>query len=264
MYKKIIWPFFLVLAIVLSILFAIGFIWALGITSNNKLATKEETVNLENKKADQLGAIREDDGVYELLILGDSIGVGVGDDQGLGLGERYGTQLNEVEDTQVEVINLAVSGAVSGDLAKLVGSGQIDAQIQGADEMIISIGGNDINKLFESEEITINADYEALAKSYNQQIEEIIRRIQELNPQVRMVFIGIYNPYGDKVGSQKLRLLFNWNYESQMMIESFDNTLLVPTYDLFRFHLETYLAIDQFHPSATGYEAIVDRLIRIK
>jgi lysophospholipase L1-like esterase len=37
----------------------------------------------------------------------------------------------------------------------------------------------------------------------------------------------------------------------------------VPTYELFKYHLDSYLSPDEFNPSGEGYQAIVEEVFDI-
>jgi lysophospholipase L1-like esterase len=76
-----------------------------------------------------------------------------------------------------------------------------------------------------------------------------------------VVFIGLYNPIGKDLTSDKVSILNEWNYQSQQLLSLDSNAIFIPTYDLFKYNLQDYLAADNFHPNSTGYQAISDRII---
>lgn len=76
-----------------------------------------------------------------------------------------------------------------------------------------------------------------------------------------VVFIGLYNPFGKDLTSDKVSILNEWNYQSQQLLSLDSNAIFIPTYDLFKYNLQDYLSADNFHPNSTGYQAISNRII---
>ena len=126
--------------------------------------------------------------------------------------------------------------------------------------IFISIGGNDIKDLLDNENITIALDYDELISAYLSDIEGILNEIKSSNEEAYIVMIGLYNPFGDRVSIERLSILFDMNYRTSLFLSSYPNSVYIPTYDLFKYNLDSYLTFDEFHPSALGYNAIVERI----
>lgn len=249
-----IWPLLLVLSIALMLIFVTGVIIAIAITNDgNKnpedLAESAETIETEPAST-----------ANSILVLGDSIGYGVGDEPDMGIGKRYAALIDP--DNTITVVNLSVSGAISADLAALVAAPENDAYISAADLIIISIGGNDLNRLQYQDALSLDAAFQEIVSRYQEHLEATISRIRALNPEVQIALIGLYNPYPDQ-DPQKSQKLFEWNYQTRLIAATDKKTAYIPTDEAFNYHLQTYLAADQFHPSSIGYQVIADALDRI-
>jgi len=193
-------------------------------------------------------------------VLGDSIGYGVGDEPGMGIGKRYAA-LIDPEQT-IAVSNLSVSGATSADLAALVAAPENVAFISAADLIIISIGGNDLNRIQYADALSLDAVFQETFNTYKDNLEATLSHIRALNPAAQIALIGLYNPYPDQ-DPQKSQKLLEWNYQTRLVADADLKTAYIPTDDQFKYHLETYLAADQFHPSSIGYQVIADALDRV-
>lgn len=253
MIKKI-WPVILIVAIALMLVFATGVIIAIVISNGgkkNQEALPEPAATSQNEPVSATDTI---------LVLGDSIGYGVGDDPDMGIGKRYAA-LIDPERTS-EVANLSVSGAISADLATLVAAPENAAVISAADLIIISIGGNDLNHLETTDTLSLDAVFQETITSYQKNLEATLKRIRTLNPEAQIALIGLYNPYPDQ-DPQKAQKLLEWNYKTQLLAAAALKTAFIPTDEAFKYHMNSYLAADSFHPSSSGYQVIAEALNRI-
>ncbi|MBC3901203.1 hypothetical protein GH811_16450 [Acetobacterium malicum] len=253
MIKKI-WPLLLVLSIALMVIFATGVIIAIAITNGGDknpetLPNPAETIETEPISA-----------ANSILVLGDSIGFGVGDEPDMGIGQRYAALVSL--DNPLTVANLSVAGAVSADLAALVSAPENAAIISATDLIIISIGGNDLNRLQYQDALSLDVAFQETFNTYQNNLEATLNRLRTLNPEAQIALIGLYNPYPEQ-DPQKSQKLFEWNYQTQLLAAAAENTAYIPTDDAFKYHLSTYLAADQFHPSSIGYQVIAEALDRI-
>lgn len=260
MNKKILWLILFVFSIVIALGFIIGIVTTIHITTSTQngemtksnIETSIEKTNSVFKSADNLN----------ILVIGDSIGAGVGDETSMGLGKGYALKLND-NSKSTEVINLSVPGAKTEDLLAVIQNTETDAFLIQSHMVMISIGGNDIKSLLDNEASTLSIDYEELLTQYLSDLKVILNAIKAKNADTQIVFIGLYNPYGDKVDMEKIELLLNMNYKTSLLVDSYSSSVYIPTYDLFKYHLDAYLTIDDFHPNAAGYSAIVDRIMSV-
>jgi lysophospholipase L1-like esterase len=236
------------------VIFATGVIIAIAISNGGgeqpeTLAEPAETIQAEPVSA-----------ANTILVLGDSIGFGVGDEPNMGIGKRYAALISP--DNPLTVANLSVSGAISADLAALVVAPENAAFISAADLIIISIGGNDLNRLQYQDALSLDAAFQETFNTYQNNLEVTLNRLRALNPEAQIALIGLYNPYPEQ-DPQKSQKLFEWNHQTQLLAAAAEKTAYIPTDDAFKYHLSTYLAADQFHPSSIGYQVIAETLDRI-
>ena len=92
-------------------------------------------------------------------------------------------------------------------------------------------------------------------------LEGCLKTIRKSNSSCIIAFVGLYNPFGKDITPDKIDFLNSWNYNTEQLITTDENTLFIPTYDLFKYNLDKYLTIDKFHPNSTGYKAISKRLL---
>jgi lysophospholipase L1-like esterase len=265
MNKKIIWIIFLLITVIFTAVFLGGFIISINITSSNIDDESVQEEPLEGAVTDK--EIKVDDSqegdMFTILILGDSIGAGVGDDTGLGLGKGYGKLIEKDISREIIVVNLAQPGAEISDMMKVLDDDETIRIISSADIVLISIGGNDVNHLMNSRSQVSTINYEETLERYLVNLGKALVLINENNSDVQRAIIGLYNPYGDEVDEETREMLLNWNYRTELLISSYPNSIYIPTHDLFKYNLDDYLTIDDFHPSADGYNAIVERLYKV-
>ena len=258
MYRKIVFPIVLILSTISMVVFTSGFIDSISITTSN---TNNDLIAKEDVNGNKETFLSNDENVLNLLILGDSIGSGAGDEAGKDIGRRYGELVDEKN--EVNTINLSISGSKSKELLERVNEEGYDEIIENSDLVIISIGGNDLKEILDSRTLDLFVDYDNILLKFLNNLESIIGALREKNNDSQIVYVGLYNPYGEKLSQEKLDLLMDWNYETQRQIESYNETVYIPTYDLFKYNLQAYLSIDEFHPSAMGYDAITKRLYNV-
>lgn len=260
MYKKVIWPLLLVISIGLSIVFITGFIASIVVSKSEESVPTEQQLESSTVKPEEGESISED--ASEILILGDSIGFGVGDEENLGIGKRYLDLIDEEDENKRTITNISVPSYESNELVNLIKSAENKASISKANLIIISIGGNDLNRLEYEDSVSLTLAFEEALKNYKENLALIIKEIRAINPDAQLALIGLYDPYS-KEEPEKTRLLLEWNYETRLIVDSDVKFAYVPTYELFKYHLTDYLSPDEFHPNGSGYQVIAEELDRI-
>lgn len=240
-----------VTALGLSLVFGVGFFQALQIGSNT--SKREQMV----REAGSAVATDERSGTV-IVTLGDSIGAGVGDEAGLGIDERYLSLLDQAERSALSSENFAVSGAETSDMRTTLQSGAVDLALKDAAFILISIGGNNLNRINETSAALEMAAYDEALKAHRENLAASLTYIRERNPLAHILVLGLYNPYGNRRDDQALRLLHRWNYETRETVTAFEGTNMVPLYDIYEGHLDRLLSIDRFHPSGEGYQVIAE------
>lgn len=262
MFRKILWPGLVAVSILLMVVFLIGGYVALTISQGPSEGNTDGPVLGEQGFEDSSESESPLEVGNHLVILGDSIGFGIGDEETLGIGNRYVALVDPEGSRDIQVTNLAVAGAVVGDLRTLVGQGAYEPDLTKASLIIMSIGGNDLNALQGQDKATLTLDFKEILDAYKVDFEAIVKRIRQVNPDVQVAVVGLYDPYNNK-NPEQTKLLLEWNYETRLMVHEDGNMVYIPTYELFQHHLDAYLAFDNFHPSGEGYNLIAQLLYEI-
>ena len=257
MIKKIMLRIITVVGIVVIITSIIGIIASVYITTRpaaktdikNKLV--KETVKSVEKPKNK---------VYNVLSMGDSIANGTGDETGRGFADYYADSYKKSTKQTIKVNNIAVNGDVSDGLSQIVSRKATSPIIQSANLIFISIGGNEIKQFATSNDISSLAGIKTVEDHYLSNLGNVFKKIRGENSNCTIVFIGLYNPFGDDITQDKLQLLDDWNYETQKLVSDDSNAVYIPTYDLFKYNMKKYLTIDNFHPNSEGYKAIARRI----
>ncbi|MNJ52879.1 GDSL-like Lipase/Acylhydrolase [compost metagenome] len=92
----------------------------------------------------------------------------------------------------------------------------------------------------------------------------IADKIRETNPEAQLVYISLYNPFSDLPGMREIgdEAVSRWNHIVTNILRERERTLVVPTFDLFTYNSQKYLASDHFHPNGAGYQIIAERMMQ--
>lgn len=208
---------------------------------------------------------------WKIVALGDSLTVGTGDSTGSGYVRRAAEQLAETYDKNVHITNnLAIGGLRADELLERFNErGYVNAITQ-ADLVFFTIGGNDLfqfasggGSLADSGDISPEQLREHLPIG-QQRLQRVTEQIRKLNPSVRIVYVGLYNPLYDvpMMRVEASRIVREWNnFASDLALQD-GNMTVVPTYDLFEASGSRYLSSDHFHPNDEGYASIAQRIVQ--
>ena len=261
MFKRVVWPMLFFISLALIVIFTGGLIASLRITSAKDHVN--EAVSEEKQQAEKQVVLQDDDS-FHLLLIGDSLATGVGDESGRNLGERYVEWAGkETDSIEWKVVNFSVPGSQTNEWVGLLKEEVYVDAIKKTDMIFLSIGGNDLKAIDPAGSLTGLVEYEEKLNQYLSDLQTIISSITEWNPNVQVVVIGLYNPYGVSIGEQQIQLLLEWNYETLLSVEKQVNWVYVPLYDLFKYHQDAYLFLDDFHPNEDGYNAIANRIYEV-
>lgn len=259
MHKKIIWFLILTLAITSSLVFSVGFIASLKITtaSGNTGNSVKSNVDMsaQGKQTAELS-----NNSYNILVMGDSLAKGTGDEKGQGFANDFAGLWKTKTTKAIKVNNIAVNGDVSSGLLQISKSEETLRAVENSKIIFISIWGNEIKKFQSANASSVPTDIKRVEDSYLSNLKGIFKSIRSRNKDSIIVFIGLYNPFEKDSASNKTALLNDWNYQTQQLISQDSNSIFIPTYDLFRHNLDKYLSADNFHPNAAGYDAISKRI----
>ncbi|MGG3470725.1 SGNH/GDSL hydrolase family protein [Neobacillus pocheonensis] len=242
-----------VISVLFCLIWLIGLGWAVGDYYAGKPETVPETNTVSKKVENKKG--------LTIVALGDSLTRGTGDETGKGY---VGDLIDEIKGKTkrpVQLTNLGINGQRSDQLRKQVEQKEIQRQIQKADMVLVTIGGND---LFRGGQglIDFNAgNIATIEKKYLDNLKFIFEQIRKNNSNANVFFIGLYNPFIElEQGKEMSKVVRHWNYDSAEVSAAFPKIVFVPTFDLFELKVNDYLYSDKFHPNSKGYRLIAERV----
>lgn len=202
-----------------------------------------------------------DEEKVQIVALGDSLTRGTGDSEGKGYIGYLLSNLEKKTDQKLALSNLGIKGLTSSQLAAQLKEKEIQRQIQTADIILVTIGGND---LFRSGQGLVDLRPESLQPietAYSQNLNSILSELRAGGANAKIFLIGLYNPFIElENAEQTSKIVRAWNYQSSEISALFPNTVFVPTFDLFQLNVNDYLYTDRFHPNTEGYKLIAERV----
>lgn len=183
------------------------------------------------------------------LVLGDSLARGTGSTDGLSIVER-------ALKADGRVYNLSTEGLRMEGLLPFLNSDQVLMAIKEADDIFISIGGNDLRQVARGDFANRDQHFETALKQYLSQLDALVEQILSNNDKAKITFLGLYPLTSTLEDNQ---YLVKWNNETQLFLVRDDRLHFLPTYDLFQNQWEAFLSADGLHPNQMGYEAISNR-----
>lgn len=241
------------IAIFFCLLWLVGLGWAVG----NYYAGKPEKVpqktavstKAENKKG------------LTVVALGDSLTRGTGDETGKGYVGVLVDEIKEKTKHPVQLTNLGINGQRSDQLKMQVQQTEVGRQLQKADVILVTIGGNDLFRGGQGLMDFETGDIAAIEKKYLSNLKFIFEQIRKNNQTANVFFIGLYNPFIElDQGKEMSKVIRHWNYDSAEASAAFPKIVFVPTFDLFELKVNDYLYSDKFHPNTKGYRLIAERV----
>jgi len=204
------------------------------------------------------------DGVFRILVVGDSLAKGTGDETGKGFAVNVLEAFRKKG--KAEITNLAVNGMESPEVLAVVQSPNVRALAAGASLILVSVGGNDL-----SHSVTRGAAPTGVADAvadtrarYAKNLRDLLASLREANPTARICVLGLYDPFGgdEARGRLEASVILQWNELIAETALSFPNVTVVPTFDLFQGRPDR-LSADHYHPNAQAYEEIARRMIQV-
>lgn len=201
------------------------------------------------------------------LAMGDSLTRGIGDEEKLygwtgRLAEKMGAWPAVAS---VELDNRGKNGRRSDQLLKLLQKGHYDEQLEKADLLSISIGGNDVMKIIKKDLFSLNTTtpFEKELEAYKERYEDIIAYIRARNATAPLIILGFYNPFtlitDEHNDFNEVMDRFNSVMEAQALQDV--NACFIPVEDLFLTNDDLVYHTDFFHPNAQGYDNMTNRAI---
>jgi len=220
--------------------------------SNNLKDAVENTISL---------LLRND---YKIVAIGDSLTQGFGDTAD---NDGYVGRIEDAfsdEEQRVSIDNFGKRGNRSDQLLKRIEDDQIRSSLKEADMILLTIGANDIMKVLKSNFMNLNEEpFIAERLAYEQRLQEIIAIMLDLSPDAEIYLIGFFNPfegYFDDI-EELDGILTDFNTTGKQLMTKKQQTHFIPTNDLFQIADVDLLSDDNFHPNATGYTLIAERVL---
>lgn len=264
-----IWRSVSTISIVATLLLIFGFAYAIKdvifpqgdstLNEGQKTATPAQDAQNGGNKA------IVEDGKIRMAVIGDSLARGTGDDEGLGFVRRAANLLKD-EGNDVQVLNnLGVNGLRTDALLKKLDEQGVQYVLQQSNFILLSIGANDLfqgGQVLQGEDPPTAEKLAAALPETSKRLQEILKKVKEINPNAQIAYIGLYNPFGNVKELEKPgnAVVAAWNHAAMSILNNEDNMTLVPTFDLFENHLDEYLSSDHFHPNGQGYQQMAVRI----
>lgn len=204
----------------------------------------------------------------ELVVigLGDSLTEGVGDERKRsGYFGRVSTAFADLKGVKnVHTENLAKRGRRSDQLIEQFSKKDIQREVEKADVILLTIGGNDVMKVVRANLFNLQLEpfYEELER-FSKRLDEVFSLIRLYNDNAVIVIGGLYNPFTlvTDQAHEFETIVNDWNesIESKTKIDS--KSCFVPVKDLFVTNENMVYHTDFFHPNAVGYEAMAKRYL---
>jgi lysophospholipase L1-like esterase len=201
-----------------------------------------------------------------VVSVGDSLtqGVGASDDQ-----DGYIPYLSAYLETNRGIkdavfSNYGVRGNRTSDLLNRLQDDQIIRDIERADAVVITIGGNDIMTVVKEKFTNLTmADFLTASFTYKERVEKILNTIRQYNQEAEIYFVGLYNPFGKWMSafSELDIIMEDWNEIGLEVTKRDSNAYFIRIDDIFSASTENLLyKEDYFHPNDRGYELIAARI----
>ncbi|PWA13277.1 lipase [Pueribacillus theae] len=228
--------------------------------------TNKEESSIQTKFQKEKWLKEEENEAADIHIvgIGDSLTQGVGDMNKEGYIGIIKEKIANESNVTVALHNYAKRGQRSDQLLKRLNKNEFNEDLRNADFIFLTIGGNDIMRVFKNNFFNLNvALFEKESIDFQNNLGEILTRMRSENPTAPIYMIGIFNPYlnyfSDIVEIDEVVRI--WNESIKKVTVSFPEVHFVPIDSIFEEGEEPLLHDDFFHPNRHGYELIADKLI---
>lgn len=198
------------------------------------------------------------------LALGDSIIRGIGAGENESFVDRFSDVLEQQTKKPIVLQNEGVPGMTSSELNALLQTGNLDEVIQKADIITINIGGNDIiHSVSNRNYFQVIQSFDVLQAAFVDNLSQITRKINQLNPKAIVVLLELYNPLesGSELYALADQLLPKWNVKVYEAARQFASSIVIETTKVINGKNLQYLSKDGVHPNALGYDAISKQML---
>lgn len=206
-------------------------------------------------------AVRLDDGVLRVVVIGDSLAAGTGDPDGKGIPGNLEDELRGRAAT-VEVKNYGIAGNTTDDVLHRLQNDELRNDMANADAVVLSAGANNV---FQDPEARARAirDRDVYARQVADHVMQVVTEIRMQNPDAPILLLGGYNPLpGNPLKGGIDRYIKRWD----RLLE--DRFAADPLVDVVRLSdivsgADKLSPIDHFHPGAEAYRSIAHRIAQM-
>jgi lysophospholipase L1-like esterase len=268
LFNKSTWYFLLIIAFAGFVSLALGFMKSMQVSSSaehsSAVSNVIKTETISNKTENNTTKITKDPNSIKMLIIGDSIAFGTGDEKSKGLSGYLVDYLKPQTTKKLSADNIGINGLRSNEFLEQLQSDNVKTKIATSDVLVISIGGNDLREMRSERNNTVNQnDFKSIEDNYLKNMQDSLTAIRKINSNAYVVFLGLYNPYEISTSSaEDLKYMNTWNSDTQKIFEGDDRIIIIPTYDIFKYNLNRFLAPDGLHPNSLGYQMISNRIAK--
>ncbi|ARI75913.1 SGNH/GDSL hydrolase family protein [Halobacillus mangrovi] len=208
--------------------------------------------------------IRED---LDIVAIGDSLTQGVGDstDNEGYIGILENTFNSNEQRERIDIENYGKRGNRTDQLLERMQTEDLSNSLREADLVLITIGANDVMEVVKNNFTSLNyKDFVSAQKDYESQLNEIIQRVEQLNPDVSIYLVGLYNPFDHYFNNipELGQIISDYNRISKSVIDEYDQATFIPVRDIFTgAETELLWEEDHFHPNERGYKKMAERVL---
>ncbi|WP_180954474.1 SGNH/GDSL hydrolase family protein [Bacillus sp. V5-8f] len=202
----------------------------------------------------------------QIVSIGDSLTQGVGDstNQGGYLPYLRKKLEKEPEVTAAYMINHGKRGNRTDQLLTRLDGEKMKEDIQNAECIIITIGGNDVIKIVRDHISNLTMDQFTQAKTgYKERLIKIMDKVRLYNQDADIYLVGLYNPFSNWLSNFREldTIMYEWDGISREVVTNYSNAYFIEIGDIFKNTQEDLLFDeDLFHPNDRGYEMIASRI----
>ncbi|WP_456272575.1 GDSL-type esterase/lipase family protein [Bacillus sp. AK031] len=201
---------------------------------------------------------------FAIVGIGDSLTAGTGSEFNKGYLDPVRKYYETNSEEDVVLVNHSVYGSETVHLLRRLDDPGISSDIEQADVLFMTIGGNDIVSIFNKNFTHLSIeDFKEGEKEYTAKLRKVMSTIRLLNPDVPVYFVGIFNPVYEALSEVKEfnDIITGWNRSAEDVLAMYPNANFIPIQQLFEKDTELYLAEDKFHPNEDGYKRIGEEII---
>lgn len=197
--------------------------------------------------------------------------VGLGDSLTKGIGSTDNTgYLSHIETNwksyfqELTIKNHAKLGRKSNQVLEDLEKEKVQESVVEADVIFLTVGGNDIMRVVKKEMFKVTLEeIEKNREPFYENLNIILLRIHELNPNAHVMLVGLYNPFTSWISyePEAFKALDTWNGEYLRLDEQHDFAHYIQVKDVFNKDTESLLYKDRFHPNDEGYLKMAESIL---